>query len=171
MAVDSVFNSVTKELLKRPVKIIFAGKGGQGILTASDISAQAFLLSGYDVKKSDIKGIARRGGKVLSTLVAGERIYSPKIIPEMADIAVVMSTDIELKLSKNTLLILPSDEDAEKYHKSLNMFCIGKLSAVIGIPVEKWEQAIRERFEDGVLGINLSAFYDGRRSAGIVEVS
>lgn len=160
-----MFNSVKKRQSRDNIKIIFAGRGGQGVLTVSSICAHAFLYTGYDVKKSDIKGIARRGGKVISSLIAGEKVYSPKINPEMADIAVILSQDIELALSEDTVLVLPTVEEIERYHKSLNIFCLGKLSALLDIPIRHWEQAIKERFEDGVSGINLTAFYDGRKSA------
>lgn len=166
-----MFNSVKKRQLKNNIKIIFAGSGGQGVLTASTICAHAFLYTGYDVKKSDIKGIARRGGKVISSLIAGEKVHSPKINPAMADIAVMLSKDIELIFSGDTVLVSPADEEIERYHKSLNIFCLGKLSILLDIPVQHWEQAIKERFEDGVSGINLTAFYDGRQSAKVVKVS
>jgi len=46
--------------------IVLTGVGGQGVLTAAEIIAQACLLEGYDVKKSEIHGMAQRGGSVVS---------------------------------------------------------------------------------------------------------
>ena len=43
--------------------ILLAGVGGQGIILASDIMAEVFLEAGYDVKKSEIHGMAQRGGQ------------------------------------------------------------------------------------------------------------
>jgi len=53
--------------MKDDVKsILLAGVGGQGILRASDILCLAFMASGLDVKKSEVHGMAQRGGCVTS---------------------------------------------------------------------------------------------------------
>jgi len=57
------------------------GVGGQGILLASEILAEALMLAGYDVKKAEVHGMAQRGGSVVSHVRYGEKVYSP-IIPE-----------------------------------------------------------------------------------------
>jgi Pyruvate/2-oxoacid:ferredoxin oxidoreductase gamma subunit len=147
--------------LRRNTAIVFTGRGGQGVLTASSITAHVFFLSGYDVKKSDMKGIARRGGKVLSTLIAGEKVYDPKVIPEIADIAIVLCHDTGLTFSEMTNVILPTEEEMKRFNRSLNMFCLGKLSSILDLPLEHWEIAVRERFESSVSMNNLSAFYQG----------
>jgi len=41
---------------------LLVGVGGQGVLPASDILADACLKAGYDVKKSEVHGMARQGG-------------------------------------------------------------------------------------------------------------
>ena len=46
--------------------ILFAGVGGQGILRASDIICEVILEAGFDVKKSEVHGLAQRGGCVTS---------------------------------------------------------------------------------------------------------
>lgn len=66
--------------------ILFSGVGGQGILLASEITAQALLAAGYDVKKSEVHGMAQRGGSVTAQLRYGTRVYSPLIDPGCADI-------------------------------------------------------------------------------------
>ncbi len=64
--------------MKRSVKsILLAGVGGQGILRASDIIAAALMASGFDVKKSEVHGMAQRGGCVTSHVRYGEKVYSP----------------------------------------------------------------------------------------------
>ena len=40
--------------------VFLAGVGGQGILLASEILGEAFLIGGYDVKKSEVHGMAQR---------------------------------------------------------------------------------------------------------------
>jgi len=63
------------------VNFLITGVGGQGTVLASDIMAAVGLAAGYDVKKSDILGLAIRGGAVISHVRWGERVHSP-IVPE-----------------------------------------------------------------------------------------
>ncbi len=74
--------------MKQSGSILFSGVGGQGILLASELTAYAQLEAGYDVKKSEVHGMAQRGGSVEAHLRYGERIYSPLIEPGGADIQV-----------------------------------------------------------------------------------
>ncbi len=68
--------------------ILLVGVGGQGILVASEIISEALMLAGFDVKKSEVHGMAQRGGSVVSHVRFGSKVYSP-IIPEgEADILV-----------------------------------------------------------------------------------
>ena len=57
--------------------ILLAGVGGQGILRASDILSMALMASGLDVKKSEVHGMAQRGGCVTSHVRYGDKVYSP----------------------------------------------------------------------------------------------
>ena len=66
--------------------ILCAGVGGQGIVLASDIMAEVFFEAGYDVKKSDVHGMAQRGGSVISHVRFGKKVYSPLIKHGDADI-------------------------------------------------------------------------------------
>lgn len=68
--------------------ILFSGVGGQGILLASEITALGLLAAGFDVKKSEVHGMAQRGGSVTAQLRYGKKVYSPLIEPGCADIQV-----------------------------------------------------------------------------------
>ncbi|MDR3629734.1 MAG: indolepyruvate oxidoreductase subunit beta [Desulfocapsaceae bacterium] len=68
--------------------ILFSGVGGQGILLASEITAYSLLAAGFDAKKSEVHGMAQRGGSVTAQLRYGDRVYSPLIEPGRADIQV-----------------------------------------------------------------------------------
>ena len=57
--------------------ILFAGVGGQGIIRASDIICEVMLEAGLDVKKSEVHGMAQRGGCVTSHVRYGKKVYSP----------------------------------------------------------------------------------------------
>lgn len=59
--------------------IIMVGVGGQGIILASEILSEAALLAGYDVKKSEVHGMAQRGGSVSSHVRFGASVSSPLI--------------------------------------------------------------------------------------------
>jgi len=64
----------------REFNIIISGVGGQGVLTLQNILAEAALLQGYDVKTSELHGLAQRGGGVSSHIRFGDRIYSPLVL-------------------------------------------------------------------------------------------
>ena len=64
---------------------LLAGVGGQGILLAADVVAMVGLAQGYDVKKSEVHGMAQRGGSVTSHVRWGERVFAPLITPGEAD--------------------------------------------------------------------------------------
>ncbi len=54
------------------VGIVYAGVGGQGVLTASSIVGKAALLSGMNVVMSEVHGMAQRGGIVVTEMKIGE---------------------------------------------------------------------------------------------------
>jgi len=68
--------------------ILFCGVGGQGILLASEVTAYSLLAVGKEVRKSEVHGMAQRGGSVTAQLRYGDRVYSPLISPGEADIVV-----------------------------------------------------------------------------------
>ncbi len=59
--------------------MLFVGVGGQGILLASDVVSDVFFEEGMDVKKSEVHGMAQRGGSVVSHVRVGDKVYSPLI--------------------------------------------------------------------------------------------
>jgi indolepyruvate ferredoxin oxidoreductase beta subunit len=66
--------------------ILVAGVGGQGVILASDIMCEVFMEAGYDVKKSEVHGMAMRGGIVTSHFRFGKKVYSPLIKEGEVDI-------------------------------------------------------------------------------------
>jgi indolepyruvate ferredoxin oxidoreductase beta subunit len=61
------------------------GVGGQGVLLASDILAAVGMRAGLDVKKSEVHGMAQRGGSVLSQVRWGDKVYGPLVGPGEVD--------------------------------------------------------------------------------------
>ncbi|BEP28634.1 indolepyruvate oxidoreductase subunit beta [Helicovermis profundi] len=68
--------------------VLFAGVGGQGIILASKILAAGLIKAGYDVKMSEVHGMAQRGGSVTTQVRFGEKVNSPIIGKGQADILV-----------------------------------------------------------------------------------
>lgn len=66
--------------------VLIVGVGGQGTLLTSRIIAQVAVMMGYDVKVSEIHGMAQRGGSVVSQVRYGKKVYSPIISLGEADI-------------------------------------------------------------------------------------
>ena len=63
----------------KPLDLVLVGVGGQGILLASDILCQVGMASGYGVKKTDVHGMAQRGGSVVSHVRLADRVFSPMV--------------------------------------------------------------------------------------------
>ena len=68
--------------------ILVVGTGGQGVMTAAEILAEAALAEGHDVKKTEVAGMSQRGGVVTSHLRFGPQVLSPQIMPGEADLLV-----------------------------------------------------------------------------------
>ena len=61
------------------------GVGGQGIILASELLSEVALLAGYDISKSEVHGMAQRGGSVSSHVRFGKTVRSPLIERGQAD--------------------------------------------------------------------------------------
>jgi len=72
----------------KTTNVFICGVGGQGILLASEILSELALSKGLDVKKSEVHGMAQRGGSVVSHVRFGPKVYSPVIADGEADILV-----------------------------------------------------------------------------------
>lgn len=53
---------------------------------ASEIISEAAVQAGYDVKKSEVHGMAQRGGSVNSHVRFGEKVYSPLVMKGECDL-------------------------------------------------------------------------------------
>lgn len=66
--------------------IMIVGVGGQGTLLTSRILGDVALSSGADVKVSEVHGMSQRGGSVVTYVRMGDRVHSPVIEKNEADI-------------------------------------------------------------------------------------
>lgn len=71
---------------ERVTNILIVGVGGQGTLLTSRVIAQVAVQMGFDVKVSEIHGMAQRGGSVVSQVRYGRKVFSPIISKGEADI-------------------------------------------------------------------------------------
>ncbi|GAB4345389.1 MAG: indolepyruvate oxidoreductase subunit beta [Candidatus Abyssubacteria bacterium] len=68
------------------MNVLMVGVGGQGVLTAADILARSAMARGFDVKVSEVHGMAQRGGSVYSHIRYARKVRSPLIMMGEADI-------------------------------------------------------------------------------------
>ena len=61
------------------MNILIAGVGGQGTLLASRVLGKYAQIKGYDVKLSEVHGMAQRGGSVITFVRMGDKVNSPII--------------------------------------------------------------------------------------------
>ncbi|MCL5098055.1 MAG: 2-oxoacid:acceptor oxidoreductase family protein [Candidatus Omnitrophica bacterium] len=151
----------------RITNLIIAGLGGQGVLKASDILAEAAMRAGFDVKKSEVHGMSQRGGSVRSDVRFGDRVFSPIVPAGETDFLVIMAPDqaepYRSCLAANGRIIGPEglslDELPNK--KSLNIALLGRLSHYLAIPMEIWLAAIHAHLPGKLMVMNASVFQLG----------
>ncbi len=73
-------------MAKKKLDVLIVGVGGQGVLLASEILSEVAMKAGYDVKKSEVHGMAQRGGVVSSHVKIADKVYSPTIYKGQADL-------------------------------------------------------------------------------------
>ncbi len=112
--------------------ILFVGVGGQGTILASKILTQGLLKAGYDVKMSEVHGMAQRGGSVTTQVRFGKKVYSPLIEKGTTDVIVAFEKSEAARwvpyLKKGGTLIVNDHEihpvtvliGSEKYPENVN---------------------------------------------------
>jgi indolepyruvate ferredoxin oxidoreductase beta subunit len=83
--------------------IYLAGVGGQGIGLLSEILLRSADHAGIKVKGVDTHGLAQRGGVVVSQLRLGQRVYSPLIFQNEADLVVALECHEALRATNTAL--------------------------------------------------------------------
>ena len=156
---------------QRVTNVILAGLGGQGVIKASDILADAAVRAGFDVKKAEVHGMSQRGGSVTSDVRFGQKVLSPMIPRGEADFLVVLApSEVEVTrplLRPGGVLLAPDFvPDADLTNKrSLNVALLGALSAYLEIPEAAFLAAVREALAERLQAANQQAFAEGRARA------
>ena len=68
--------------------IMIVGVGGQGTLLTSRILGGITVEAGYDVKLSEVHGMAQRGGSVVTYVRYGEKVAEPIVEEGQADVLI-----------------------------------------------------------------------------------
>ena len=156
--------------MKNVTNIVIAGLGGQGVLKGTDILAEVALRAGFDVKKSEIKGMSQRGGSVTGDVRFGDRIFSPMVPAGEADYLVVLEpTQVEPNrhlLRAGGTLITPDaiSTDQLPNKKALNVALLGALSAHLPMAEDLWLHSLQSGFAEKFFADNKKAFLAGRAS-------
>jgi len=79
--------------------LVLVGVGGQGILLASEIVAQAAVVAGFRVKTNEVHGMAQRGGSVTAQIRYGAEVHSPLVARGTAHVLVSLEQIEALRFS------------------------------------------------------------------------
>jgi indolepyruvate ferredoxin oxidoreductase beta subunit len=154
--------------MTKVTNVVVAGLGGQGVLKGTDILADVALHAGYDVKKSEIKGMSQRGGSVTGDVRFGDRVFSPMVPSGEADFLLVLEpTQVEphrYMLRAGGVLITPDAVSVSQLpnRKTLNVALLGALSAHLPLAEDQWLTALRDGFAENFFEGNRTAFMIGR---------
>lgn len=146
------------------INVTFAGIGGQGVLKASDILAEAVFTAGFDIKKSEVHGMSQRGGSVSSEVRYGTKVNSPMVPEGESDFLIVLAEDqVEVnryKLRPGGILITPNDVGVDQLEnaKSLNVALLGSLSRHLNIDEKYWLKALADNLPAKALELNVKVF-------------
>ncbi|MDF2568557.1 MAG: Indolepyruvate ferredoxin oxidoreductase, partial [Sporomusa sp.] len=72
--------------------ILLVGVGGQGTILVGKILSTGLMDAGYDVKMSEVHGMAQRGGSVSNQVRYGQKVHSPLMGRGEADILISFET-------------------------------------------------------------------------------
>ena len=153
------------------INIMFCGTGGQGVLKAAEVCGQAAMIDGYHAKKSEVHGMAQRGGSVESHLRFGAEVFSPLIPRGAADILVSFHQGEHDRmlpfLKSNGIDLIDSLRQAEttlKDKRFLNTYLLGVLSKHLPLKEESWISAFEKVFAAKYFDANKEVFLQARNS-------
>ena len=70
------------------MNIMVVGVGGQGTLLTSRIIGKCAIEGGYDVKMSEVHGMAQRGGSVVTFVRFGDKVFEPVVEEGEVDVLI-----------------------------------------------------------------------------------
>lgn len=154
------------------VNIVIGGLGGQGVITASDLLAEAAHHAGFCVKKAEVHGMARRGGSVATDVRYGRRVFSPMVPRGQASWLVLLQADQREPtahvLAADGGVVTPETLPAElvaKARKGLNVALMGWLSTKLDLTEADWMAAIDTVLPEKIRDANRALFLEARAAA------
>jgi indolepyruvate ferredoxin oxidoreductase beta subunit len=82
--------AATSDPAQDAFNVLIVGVGGQGVIMVSKVLALLAQSHGFEVKQSEVHGMAKRGGSVFSHVRFGRRVWSPTIPKGEVDILVAL---------------------------------------------------------------------------------
>lgn len=191
--------------------VLMAGVGGQGVLVASETLALAGMADGFQVKQSEVHGVAQRGGSVVSHVRFGPEVFSPLIRSGNADALYAAERLEALRyahyVKRSGIVVMDdraiqpirlTDEPERPYPENVpeflrkkgydvllvpalrlaielgdkrcaNVVLLGALSTRLQLTDESWQSALRQRFPEKILDLNLRAFARGQAQVNVVS--
>ena len=165
-------------------KILLVGVGGQGTILVSKILCYGFAEKGYDVKMSEIHGMAQRGGSVTDgdadLLISFEKLeavrYLSKLNPKGH--VIINDTKIEPMPVLSGFAEYPKDLDEILYdytdnvmlikasglakkagsEKATNIVMLGQLVKVMGLEDIDWKDIMKRNIPERFHEMNFKAF-------------
>jgi len=153
----------------------FVGVGGQGVLLASELFARILISRGFDVKKSEIHGMAQRGGAVASQVRFGRKVYSPVIADGEVDYLISFDrnegrrNEVQLRQPDHLFWLRDDERSRLTSAKTVNVALLAKFLRCFERPGAladypdfavtraQYTQLIRETTPPGFFGDNLRA--------------
>ncbi|MCL2763838.1 MAG: indolepyruvate oxidoreductase subunit beta [Treponema sp.] len=112
--------------------VILAGVGGQGVLSVATIIAHAAISDGFEVRQSEVHGMAQRGGQVISHMRISDKKIASDLVPKGgADMIIAMEVleglryipylkpDGILVTSSESFINMPNYPDAGVLHSAV----------------------------------------------------
>ena len=161
--------------------IMIVGVGGQGTLLTSRILGGITVEAGYDVKLSEVHGMAQRGGSVVTYVRYGEKVAEPIVEEGQADGVIIVNDQridpmpvvtgvakypdgIIEKLSKKYRVVsVDAMDEAIKMGNSrvFNVIILGIAAKNMDFPKEQWIEVIKKTVPPKTIDINVAAFEKG----------
>ncbi len=114
--------------------VIFAGVGGQGVILASKVIMEVAKRKGYDIKESEVHGMAQRGGSVDCHIRYGKEVFSPLIPKGGADYVI----SLELLESMRKLEYLNKDSKLIVNREQINPAPVETGAMQYPADIESW---------------------------------
>lgn len=90
--------------------IVLAGVGGQGLITLTQIIAEAAKAESLEVRTSELHGLSQRGGSVETHVRFGKKVWSPLVAPAAADLILGLEVQEALRMlvyaNKDTVFLV-----------------------------------------------------------------